>query len=77
MGYFPIVLEQTGTYGGLLDSFIIQGFTFDRFVHLSFTNVGDQNNYTIPEKPICRELGIELMDGLCVKIQSSSWLLNK
>ncbi len=36
LGYSPIVLEKSVTYGGLLDSFMIQGFTFDRFVHLSF-----------------------------------------
>jgi D-beta-D-heptose 7-phosphate kinase/D-beta-D-heptose 1-phosphate adenosyltransferase len=44
---------------------------------LAFANGGDQNNNTIPEKPICQELGIELIDGLGDKIQSSSWLLNK
>ena len=38
-------------------------------------NGGDQNNLTIPEKPICEKLGIELIDGLGGKIQSSSWLL--
>lgn len=45
--------------------------------HLAFANGGDQNNDTIPEKAICEELGIELIDGLGGKIQSSSWLLNK
>ena len=44
---------------------------------LSFANGGDQNNDTIPEKPICEKLGINLVDGLGDKIQSSSWLLNK
>lgn len=44
---------------------------------LVFANVGDQNNETIPEKPICKEIGIALIDGLGDKIQSSSWLLNK
>ena len=43
---------------------------------LAFANGGDQNNDTIPEKPICEELGIELIDGLGGKIPSSSWLLN-
>ena len=42
---------------------------------LAFANGGDQNNDTIPEKPICQELGIHLIDGLGDKIQSSSWLL--
>ena len=44
---------------------------------LSFANGGDQNNDTIPEKPICEKLGITLIDGLGGKIQSSSWLLKK
>lgn len=43
---------------------------------LAFANGGDQNNDSIPEVPICQELGIELIDGLGDKIQSSSWLLN-
>ena len=42
---------------------------------LAFANGGDQNNDTIPEQPICEELGIALIDGLGDKIQSSSWLL--
>jgi hypothetical protein len=45
--------------------------------NIAFANGGDQNNDTIPEKPICEELGINLIDGLGGKIQSSSWLLNK
>ena len=44
---------------------------------LFFANGGDQNNDTIPERPICDELGIKLIDGLGDKIQSSSWLLKK
>lgn len=43
--------------------------------YLAFANGGDQNNDTIPERAICEELGIELLDGLGDKIQSSSWLL--
>lgn len=42
---------------------------------LVFANGGDQNNDTIPEREVCEELGIELVDGLGGKIQSSSWLL--
>ncbi|MFZ9673172.1 MAG: adenylyltransferase/cytidyltransferase family protein [Flavobacteriaceae bacterium] len=42
---------------------------------LFFANGGDQNNNIIPEKEICNILGIELIDGLGDKIQSSSWLL--
>jgi cytidyltransferase-like protein len=44
---------------------------------LGFANGGDQDNNSIPEAPICNELGIQLIDGLGDKIQSSSWLLNK
>lgn len=42
---------------------------------LVFANGGDQNNQSIPEVPVCKELGIQLIDGLGEKIQSSSWLL--
>ena len=44
---------------------------------LSFSNGGDQNNNTIPERSICDQMGITLIDGLGDKIQSSSWLLKK
>ena len=50
---------------------------FGNEYELSFANGGDQNNDTIPERPICQKLGINLIDGLGDKIQSSSWLLNK
>ena len=45
--------------------------TYDLF----FANGGDQNNDTIPERSICEELGVQLIDNLGEKIQSSSWLL--
>ena len=48
---------------------------FNNDYQLAFANGGDQNNDTIPERPICEELGIELIDGLGEKVQSSSWLL--
>ena len=44
---------------------------------LAFANGGDQNNDSIPEVSVCQELGIQLVDGLGDKIQSSSWLLKK
>ena len=50
---------------------------FGNEYHLVFANGGDQNNDTIQERPICQELGIDLIDGLGGKIQSSSWLLGK
>ena len=44
---------------------------------LYFANGGDQNNYSIPEVPVCKEKGIGLLEGLGDKIQSYSWLLKK
>ena len=44
---------------------------------LAFANGGDQNNSTIPERGICEQFDIELIDGLGEKIQSSSWLLTE
>ena len=41
----------------------------------AFANGGDQKNDIIPERKICKKLGIELIDNLGDKIQSSSWLL--
>lgn len=49
------------------------GDTYD----LAFANGGDQNNETIPERTICEQKGVQLIDGLGEKIQSSSWLLKK
>ena len=40
-----------------------------------FCNGGDQFNDIIPEAGICKKRGIELVDGLGDKIQSSSWLI--
>jgi len=49
-----------------------------RLIHPDlFANGGDQNNEIIPERAVCDELGIELVDGLGDKIQSSSWLIAK
>ena len=42
---------------------------------LGFANGGDQNNDTIPERAVCEEMNVTLIDGLGEKIQSSSWLL--
>ena len=44
---------------------------------LFFANGGDQNNHSIPENNICKKLGINLIDGMGNKVQSSSWLLKK
>ena len=44
---------------------------------LGFANGGDQNNDTIPERAVCEQMNVMLIDGLGDKIQSSSWLLKK
>lgn len=36
-----IGLEKADTYGGLCNSFTIDGFTFDRFIHLSFSQIDE------------------------------------
>ena len=40
-----------------------------------FTNGGDQFNDKIPEAEVCNRCGIEMVDSLGLKIQSSSWLI--
>ncbi len=42
-----------------------------------FANGGDRLNNEIPEAKICKELGIEIVDGLGDKIQGSSDLIKK
>jgi cytidyltransferase-like protein len=50
---------------------------FGETFELGFANGGDQNNDTIPERSVCEEMNVALIDGLGDKIQSSSWLLKK
>jgi len=63
-------LTQNKTLKAMVDKFFGS-------MKLAFANGGDQTNDTIPEKDICDRFGIELIDGLGDKIQSSSWLLGK
>jgi len=42
-----------------------------------FAKGGDRTAGEIPEGAICRELGIEIIDGLGAKIQSSSYLVKR
>lgn len=67
-------LDQDRTVCKTLEMLYTQ---FGKSHKLAFANGGDQNNNSIPEVPICQTLGIELIDGLGEKIQSSSWLLGK
>lgn len=72
MAYLSIDQDSTQikTLEMLYTRYVIEGG-----LKLAFANGGDQNNDTIPERSICEGLGIELIDGLGKKIQSSSWLL--
>ena len=42
-----------------------------------FAKGGDRFSSEIPEADVCRRLGIDMVDGLGQKVQSSSWLLEK
>jgi len=42
-----------------------------------FGNGGDRNNNNVPESEICKELNIEIIDGLGKKIRTSSEILKK
>lgn len=41
----------------------------------AFANGGDQQNDAVPEAAVCREQGVELVDGLGAKVQSSAALV--
>ena len=36
-----VKIERKNPYRGLLDNFVIEGFRFDKFIHLSFTKSED------------------------------------
>lgn len=42
-GWNSVILEKDNTYGGLCSCFEVNGFRFDRFVHFSFSNIGQVN----------------------------------
>ena len=50
---------------------------FGEEFELRFANGGYQNNDNIPERSVCEEMNVALIDGLGDKIRSSSWLLKK
>ena len=50
---------------------------FGEEFELGFANGGYQNNDNIPERSVCEEMNVALIDGLGDKIRSSSWLLKK
>lgn len=57
--------------------FVIVNNDHQREFDFRFANGGDQNNQTIPERAVCEEINVALIDRLRGKIQSYSWLLNK
>ena len=70
--YALISMDRDKTQCKTLETF---SEMFGEQYHLIFANGGDQNNDTIPEREVCERVGIELVDGLGDKVQSSSWLL--
>lgn len=46
-GIDSVILEKEDTYGGLCNSFVVDGFTFDTFAHISFDN--DPETYGLLE----------------------------
>lgn len=42
-----------------------------------FTNGGDQSNENIPESEVCKKLGIQMVDGLGSKVESSSDIVKR
>ena len=74
MAYLSIDEDQTQIKSLQM---LYQRYVLEGGLKLAFANGGDQNNDTIPERAICEGLGIELIDGLGKKIQSSSWLLKQ
>lgn len=50
-GKQSVVIEKDDTYGGLCSCFDINGFRFDRFVHLSFSSIDEVNKMFIESCP--------------------------
>ena len=70
-----IAIDKDRTVSETLRALNVKAIAKDPKWEIAFANGGDQNNDSIPEARICRELGISLIEGLGGKIQSSSWLL--
>ena len=72
-----VSIDEDSTVIETIRALYIKAISRDPKYKLAFANGGDQTNDSIPEALICRYLGIELIEHLGDKIQSSSWLLNK
>lgn len=51
-GEESVILEKSNTFGGLCGNFDINGFRFDRFVHLSFSNIEKANSVILKTRYI-------------------------
>lgn len=49
----------------------------NKFNKIIFAKGGDRFNFEIPEASVCKELNIEIIDGLGLKIRASSELLKQ
>ena len=70
LSFVNVVLKCVDTDGSVCE-------TLKRISPDIFCNGGDRNNKEIPEAKVCKELGIEIVDGLGKKIASSSELVKK
>ena len=58
----------------VVDKYTLEYKNSEGVLDFYFCNGGDAFNNNIPEKPICDQLGVKLIDGLGGKVSSSSWL---
>ena len=72
-----VSIDEDSTVIETIRALYTKAISKDPKYKLAFANGGDQTNDSIPEAAICRHLGIELIENLGNKIQSSSWLLKK
>ena len=77
VNFAMVSIDEDRTVSETLRALNVKAIAKDPKWKISFANGGDQNNDSIPEARICKELGISLLEGLGDKIQSSSWLLKK
>ena len=75
--YAMISVDKDRTVCESIRALNVKAIIKDPKYQIAFANGGDQNNDSIPEAGICKELGVSLIEGLGDKIQSSSWLLKK
>ena len=75
VNFAMVSIDEDRTVSETLRALHVKAIAKDPKYQIAFANGGDQNNDSIPEVPVCKEKGIELLEGLGDKIQSSSWLL--